>query len=145
MMTRLFQKPMSGFSTDMDRILQDMFGPLVHQAPAKKKGGIPLNTYEVCGGYHLEASLPGVEMDDLEIFVQDTTLTISGQWHDLSEAAIKWHRQERPLGEFTRRIELPENVDASKIEATMKHGVLTLIIPLAVPNVPRKIEVKTMG
>ncbi len=91
----------------------------------------------------LEAELPGMELDDLEIYVtQGNQLTIKGK-RTPPEVEGTWHRRERGFGEFTRVITLPVDVDADKVEATLKHGVLTVRLPKVAEARVRKIPVKT--
>ena len=91
---------------------------------------------------YLEAELPGMELDDLEIYVtQGNQLTIKGK-RTPPEVEGTWHRRERGFGEFTRVITLPVDVDADKVEATLKHGVLTVRLPKVAEARVRTIPVK---
>ncbi len=90
----------------------------------------------------LEAELPGMELNDLEIYVtQGNQLTLKGK-RTPPEVEGTWHRRERGFGEFTRVISLPVDVDADKVEATLKHGVLTVRLPKVAEARVRKIPVK---
>lgn len=91
----------------------------------------------------LEAELPGMSLDDLEIFVDgENHLTINGQRKMDEKSSGTWHRRERNYGEFRRTIELPNLVDAEKVEAVLKNGILTIKLPKKEEVKPRKIEVK---
>ena len=82
--------------------------------------------------YLLEAELPGVGIEDLEITFEDGLLTIQGQRHvtpDSSEERI--HRAERRYGAFRRSITLPTHVKPDAIEASTQDGVLRIMVPKA--------------
>jgi len=73
----------------------------------------------------LQAELPGIEKKDMKIEVKDGVLTISGERRYEKETTEKnVHRIERAYGKFTRSFSLPTNVDAEKVDAAMKDGVL---------------------
>jgi HSP20 family protein len=90
------------------------------------------------------AELPGINLNDLEINVLGTSLTITGErsTDDLPEDA-ELHRRERLFGKFSRTIELPYPVEAGKVEATLEKGLLTIHLPRAEADKPKKIKVKT--
>lgn len=94
-----------------------------------------------------EMELPGVTLDDLEISIMGgNQLTIKGERRriEVPEGAV-WHRQERAFGSFSRTIELPNDVNADKVEATFCLGVLTIKMPKSEMARTRKIAVKTAG
>jgi HSP20 family protein len=92
---------------------------------------------------YVEAELPGMELADLEIFVNgDDQLSIKGERKPPEIEKASWHRRERGFGSFSRLLTLPENVDAEKVRAEFKHGVLTICMPKKAASKPRRIEVK---
>lgn len=102
-----------------------------------------LNVWEDDNQLFVEAELPGMEMSDLEIYVNGgNQLSIKGERKLPSGDESTWHRRERGYGKFTRVIELPHLVDAEKVQASFKHGVLTITLPKQEASKPRKIEVK---
>jgi HSP20 family protein len=92
----------------------------------------------------IRAELPGLKPDDLDISIDEGDLTLSGRRHpeEMPEDAT-YHRQERNYGSFTRSIRLPFKIEADDVEATMKNGVLTLMLPRAEEDKPKKIAIKT--
>ncbi len=102
-----------------------------------------LNIWE--DGDHLfaEAELPGMGMDDIELFVVGSELTIKGQRKAMDDQNANYHRRERGVGEFCRTVTLPVEIDANKVEATLKNGVLTISLPKAEAARPRKISVRS--
>jgi HSP20 family protein len=111
--------------------------------PAATPAYPPLNVWEDKDGLRIEAELPGLDLNDLEIFVTgDHELTIKGQRRPIKLEKGTWHRQEREFGSFSRVLSLPSEVDRDKVEASFENGVLTLTLPKKAAARPRKIEVK---
>jgi len=93
--------------------------------------------------YLVTAELPGVGTADLEVTFQDGLLTIQGERHPAGDAAgEKVHRAERCYGAFSRSINLPSHVQADKIEATAKDGVLRILVPKAPEARAKRIQVQ---
>jgi len=102
-----------------------------------------VNVWESDESYCVEAELPGFELDDLEIHVTgDNQLSIKGERKTPELQGGVWHRQERGYGSFARVMELPSLVDAEKVVAELKHGVLTITLPKREEAKPHRIEVK---
>ncbi|WP_456432237.1 Hsp20/alpha crystallin family protein [Nitratifractor sp.] len=104
-----------------------------------------VNTREADDAYYIEVDLPGVKKEDISIDVKDNVLTISGERKIEEERkGDDFYRVESVYGKFERSFTLPEDVDADKIEAEAKDGVLTVRIPKAqvVEKAPKKIEIK---
>ena len=96
-------------------------------------------------GQVITAEIPGMNIDDLDIKVAGETLTISGSRPSPEENDdIKYHRQERGYGSFTRTIQLPFPIDVDKVEANYEKGVLKIWLPRAESDKPRKITVKSI-
>ena len=96
-------------------------------------------------GNELTAELPGMDEKNLEVKVADGNLIIKGEKQEEKEEKKKdYYMRERSFGSFERRFELPEGVDADKIEASFKKGVLTLTLPKKpeAQKPAKKIEVK---
>ncbi len=89
------------------------------------------------------AELPGVIPDNIDISVEDSTLTLRGvRVPDEAEGAT-YHRRERQHGAFVRTIQLPFRVATEKVEATFRNGVLSVALPRAAEDKPKKIAIKT--
>jgi HSP20 family protein len=102
-----------------------------------------LNLWEDNGHLYVEAELPGFELSDLEITLPgEDQLSIKGERKEPELPNATWHRQERGYGSFSRLIELPQRVDADKVTAEFKYGVLTISLPKREAAKPRHIEVK---
>ena len=93
--------------------------------------------------YRLLLDLPGVELKEVEINVENNILTISG---DRGAAQTRenevYKRRERIFGRFERTFSLPEHIDVDGISAVGKNGVLTLTVPKKPEILPKKIEIK---
>jgi HSP20 family protein len=90
---------------------------------------------------HLEAELPGVTEDSLELTVLGDELTLAGSRDDAPVEGGRVLRRERTRGAFRRVVSLPFTVDAQQVEATLQHGVLTVRLPKAAAHRPRQIKV----
>jgi HSP20 family protein len=102
-----------------------------------------LNVSEDGDNLYVRAELPGVHAKDLEISVQDENLVIKGERKIGTEREkASYHRREREAGTFQRIISLPTRVDAGKVTAVCKNGVLTVTLPKAAEVKPRQIAVK---
>jgi HSP20 family protein len=100
----------------------------------------PVDIYEAPGELVLMADLPGVSRENLEVHVDDGTLTIQAKAeHTVPGEPIY---REFELSGFFRQFELSDEIDTEKIKAEMKHGVLTLHLPMAEKAKPRQVEVK---
>ena len=96
--------------------------------------------------YLMTVELPGVKLDDLEITLEDSLLTIQGERQFTSESSEEqYHRVERRYGSFRRSITLPSQVKADAIEASFENGVLEVVVPKAEEAKPKKISVKAGG
>jgi HSP20 family protein len=103
----------------------------------------PLNVWEDHDALFLECELPGMEMNDLEIFVTGhNQLTLKGERKPPTFDKAVQHRQERGYGTFVRSVALPSPVDENQIEARFENGVLKLRMPKHETAKPRKIEIK---
>jgi len=102
-----------------------------------------LDVYETPEKLVATVELPGIDPKDVEVAVEDSTLTISGSREFTQETDEQnYHRIERRYGAFNRAIRLPETADAERVEARFDKGVLTVEIPKREESKPRRIEVK---
>lgn len=102
-----------------------------------------LNLNEDKESFYIEALAPGIKPDTLEVTVVGNRLTISGE-KDLTGAEIKaetYHRNERNAGKFMRMLELPHEIDDSKVKADYKNGLLYISLPKSEKAKPKQISV----
>jgi HSP20 family protein len=94
-------------------------------------------------GAVVTAELPGIEPDQLDISVVGDTVTLSGSRTAQAPAeGDQWLRRERGHGSFERKIRLPFQVEADAVEARFESGVLTVKLPIAGSEKPRRIEIQ---
>jgi HSP20 family protein len=105
----------------------------------------PVNLYETADAYQLTAELPGVAADDIRISLEGSTVILEGErkidYENRKETSL--HRRERQAGAFRRAFELPGAVDAEKVEAIHRNGVLMLRLPKTPEAQPRQISVRS--
>ncbi len=128
---REFGRMLPGFADDDSQVVGSTWAPAVDIKEEDDK-------------FVIHADIPGVSPDDIEVSMEQGVLTIKGERkHEAEENKEGYHRVERAYGTFMRRFALPENVDAGKVSATSKDGVLELVLPKAQQgDQPRKIKVE---
>jgi len=93
--------------------------------------------------YIITAELPEVKKDDVKVTVENGVLTVTGERKFEKEDSNKrWHRVERAYGGFARTFALPEDGDATKVNAEFKEGILTIRVAKSEAARPKQIEVK---
>lgn len=94
--------------------------------------------------YLIRADVPGVDKKDINVHMDKGVLSITGEKHEQKETGkgTRRHRTERYSGSFARRFTLPGTIQADKIDATYKDGVLSLMIPKAEEAKPKSIDIK---
>ena len=126
----------------MDRLFEGLTGRLLSEPTA---GVFPLvNVTEANENYYVRAELPGVKAEDMDLSVTGTSLSISGERLIAPEdEKANYHRREREAGKFSRMINLPGQIDASRVEARCADGVLTVVLPKSEAAKPKQITIKT--
>jgi HSP20 family protein len=107
-------------------------------------GGIwspPVDIEETEDAWVVEAELPGIDKKDVDIEVNNSEVRISGEIKERERKGIL-RRRTRPVGRFEFRVMLPGETDADNVDASIKHGVLTLRIPKLEHSQPNRIEVR---
>jgi HSP20 family protein len=101
----------------------------------------PVDVKEVNDGYNIQAMLPGLKPDEVEIKIINETVSLKGEFKPEIVEDTTYILQERPSGKFCRTITLPDVLDASKAEAKMENGILMLSIPKAEEAKPKTIKI----
>ncbi len=108
-----------------------------------RDSGLRVDLAERDDRYVISAELPGVKSEDLNVTVENDVLTISAEKHDEFEGKEDGvYRRERSFGRLSRSFKLGDQVNAGKIDAEYKDGVLTLNLPKAEKAKPREVKVK---
>ena len=112
---------------------------------ASASGGFPpVNIFDTGDGVAVIAEIPGIEPKTIDVSGQGHTLMLKGERRrETSTEATGYHRRERSFGEFSRSIQLPEQLDIDKAAAAYDAGILTVKIPKAEAAKPRQIAVKS--
>ncbi len=133
---------------EVDRLFSQVFRAAeFDEWPRARTSGFgpPVEVAETPDAWKLMAELPGVAPEDLTIELQGDVLTIRGEKKaEREEREATWYVSERRYGSFARSLRLPFQVEAEKIEATYKNGVLTVTVPkpAALRQEIKRIEVK---
>ena len=136
-----FAREMEAWRNAMENMLNEVPAPTYTD---DRPWALALDVAETEDSFIVKASLPGINPDDLDITFTDNILTIKGEIEEEKDVEEgKYHLRERRYGMFQRSIALPVPVDADKIDAVYKDGVLTLSIPKVEEVKPKKISVKT--
>lgn len=132
---------------DMRRRMERMFSSFLGQTPFAAGSGVfpALNVIEEGDNIIVQAELPGVKPEDLEILVEGNTLTLSGErkTDGFGDGKASYHRRERAAGRFRKALTLPVEINPEGVQAKCEHGVLRLVLPKAEHAKPRKIQVTT--
>ena len=127
-----------------DLLRWDPFAEMIPTWAGEATGFVPaFDVKETKEGFVFTADLPGVKEPDLEVRLAQNRLTISGKREsEKSDKGDTYYTYERSYGSFSRTFTLPEGVDANRIKAELKNGILTVELPKPPELQPKKIAVK---
>jgi HSP20 family protein len=124
------------------RLFEDAMTRLMSEPRANRPWSPSVDIYENTDALILKADIPGVKTEDIDIRVENQTLTIRGQRKFEKEENVKgYHRIERSYGEFVRSFAVPSTVETDKVQADFKNGVLTITLPIKEAAKPRQVKV----
>ncbi|MFP4070955.1 MAG: Hsp20/alpha crystallin family protein [Desulfovibrionales bacterium] len=124
------------FPRQMERVFEEFYNPLT--ISQRRLAYPPVNLSEDDATIYVQAEIPGMAMDDIDVTLSDGSLVLRGKRE--SEKG-DYFRQERPTGSFQRVISLNVPVDRDKVSATMKDGVVEIVLPKAEEAKPKKINI----
>lgn len=132
--------------TDVDempgmRSLQEAMNRFL-QEPAQRPWTPPVDIVETENDLLLRMDAPGIEMKDVEIRLENDTLTVRGERRFEQPEGKGYHRIERSYGNFARSFSLPNTVDTEKVRADYRNGVVTITLPKKEVAKPRTIRVE---
>jgi HSP20 family protein len=137
-------RPFEGLRREVDRLFEDFqlgswrspFGRTVYDVEPFWRGELSwgkapaVDIVEKEKTYEVTAELPGMDESNIDVKFTDGTLTIKGEKKEEKEEKKKdYYLSERRYGSFQRSFSVPDGVDADKIEANFKNGVLTVTLP----------------
>lgn len=124
--------------SQIGQLMNSTFGQLDETAT----GWSPLaDLSETEDAYLVEVDLPGVKQKDIDIELQGNLLSVSGELKVKEREGLMRHRTRR-VGQFLYRVQLPDTVDADKVEAALGDGVLTVTVPKVEAAKPKRIAIK---
>src|SRR5579863_6499540 len=125
--------------TELERFLRN---PAYGLGVSSAGGFPPVNIFDAGDGIAVIAEIPGIDPNSINVSGQGHTLTITGERRrETSTDTTGYHRRERAFGEFSRSIQLPEQLDLDKAAASYDAGVLTVKVSKAAAARPRQIAV----
>jgi HSP20 family protein len=137
MSTNLSLDPLHGL-----RLFEDAVTRLMSEPRASRPWSPSVDILETEDALTVRADLPGVKIEDIDIRVENQTLTISGSRKFEKDETVKgYHRIERSYGEFVRSFAVPSTLDTDKVAADYKNGVLTVTMPRKESARPRQVKV----
>lgn len=129
----------------MERVFDRMRGMMEGATGWPSAGSLALNVSEDKKNVVVEAAVPGLADEDLDVRVEGDLLTISGkrsQHIERDGEDRQWHMIEQRYGKFQRSVRLPVEVKADKAQADLADGILTITLPKTEPSPVKKIAVK---
>ena len=128
------------FEAQMSRLFSG-WPERVHESVENWAPAVDLKEHEQ--DYELIADLPGLSRDDINLTVVGDIVTLKGERkYEEDKESKGFHRVERSYGSFQRSFRIPEGVDAGKVDAQFKDGVLRVKLPKPEESKPKQIEVK---
>jgi len=137
--------PVPFLGDELDRVMTQAFEGVPHTIafrPFARQAAPAFNVWEDDKHVFVEAEVPGMKPEELQVTVQDDLLTISGEQKTEHEEHAGYITQERVRRTFRRTVQLPAPIgEGEDISATLKGGVLTVTVPKSPKLLPRKIEI----
>ncbi len=129
---------------EMDRLFDRFFEGWPFRVSAEQRPWAPsVDVSETAKEVVVKAELPGMDPKDIDVSVRGDILSVAGERkQEKEEKGENFHRIESTYGSFSRSIQLPAEVDAGKVNATYKDGVLKITLPKTKEAATKKIEVK---
>ena len=126
------------------RAFEDAFSRMLTEPQSNRPWSPAVDIYETENELVLKADLPEVEPKDVDVRVENQTLSVSGERKFQSEKSEKgFHRIERNYGNFMRSFTVPNTFDTSNVSAAFKNGVLTVKLPKKEAAKPRQIKIES--
>ena len=125
------------------RLFEDAFTRMLSEPRVGRPWSPAVDIYETENDLVLKADLPDVDLSDIDVRVENQTLTIKGERKFNQEEATKgFHRIERSFGKFVRSFTVPPTLDTESVAAAYRNGVLTVTLPKKEAAKPRQVKVE---
>jgi HSP20 family protein len=139
---------LNDIAREMDRLFESMLAsqPAGFAPTSHGRWAFPaVNVTEDADALFVEAELPGMTMEDVEVLATEDEVILRGTRRDQAPQECRPLRRERPVGAFERTIGLPSPIDVDRVEARLQEGVLTVTLPRSPQAQPRRIDVRGRG
>jgi HSP20 family protein len=134
-------RELSGLREWMDKFIDDYAASSTHLRP--ETFSLAIDLVENDKAFELKASVPGFKPEDVQVDINQDVLTVRGEMKEETEKKEgKYVYKERRSGSFYRQVRLPVQVDVERADATLKEGILTIILPKTTEVVSHKLQVK---
>jgi len=131
-----------GLRDEIDRLFESPLGELAHDSQWLSVWNPAIDLLEDKDNIFVKAELPGMKKKDIDVFLHDGALSISGERKcDTKHEGAETCRSERFVGRFHRTVTLPATVKGTEVKAQYKDGILTVTLPKAEEAKPKQIEV----
>jgi HSP20 family protein len=128
------------------RVFEDAFTRLLSEPQGSRPWSPAVDIYETENELVVKADLPDVDQQDIDVRVENQTLTIAGERKfEKQDNAKGYHRIERSYGNFLRSFALPDTFDTEHITAQFKNGVLSVTLPKKETAKPRQVKVEVQA
>jgi HSP20 family protein len=128
------------------RLFEDAVTRLMSEPRTGRPWSPPVDILETEDALTVRADLPDVKLEDIDVRVENQTLTIRGHRRFERDDNVKgYHRIERSYGEFVRSFAVPSTVETEKVSADYKNGVLTITLPKKEAAKPRQVKIAVSG
>ncbi len=126
------------------RLFEDAFTRMLNEPQTNRPWAPAVDIFETENELVLKADLPDVDLKDIDVRVENQTLTIAGErkFEQQQDGAKGYHRIERSYGKFVRSFAVPHVFDTEAISAGFKNGVLTVTLPKKEAAKPRQVKVE---
>jgi HSP20 family protein len=139
-------RELSSIQNELNRLFGRTFGTEGDEDARMAQWVPAVDVAETQDRYVITAELPGVKPEEVDISVENSMLTITGERKFYSQNKEEdFHRIERRFGSFVRTLTLPSVADPERIQASFDDGVLTIEVPKREEAKPRKIQIKATG
>jgi HSP20 family protein len=125
------------------RVFEDAFSRMLAEPQANRPWAPAVDIYETENELVLRADLPDVDQKDIDVRVENQTLTLAGERRfEQQDGGKGYHRIERNYGRFVRSFAVPNTFDVENIQAELRNGVLTVTLPKKEAAKPRQIKIE---
>ncbi|EHJ47818.1 heat shock protein Hsp20 [Solidesulfovibrio carbinoliphilus subsp. oakridgensis] len=129
--------PFYGATTPFDRLFESLWPSMA--ISQRSMAYPPINIGEDDENLYVRCEIPGMDMEALDLTLTDSSLVIKGERQAVKG---KYYRQERPTGFFQRVVNIQAGVAREKVSATMRDGVLEVVLPKSDESKPKKISIE---